>query len=187
MENITLSSSLRTDLGKGAARKLRRNGLTPASYYREGKEPTLISIDPRLLQLAFDKSGNPNNLVDIEIDGKVAATCLVKDVQRHPVSGRIRHVDFYQVQSDEFITISVPVEVVGKSVGVQMGGVLRSIRRTVDVSCKPADIPATIQVDVTDLDIGKFFKVSQVKAPEGVEVIFSSDFNLLTVIKRRGK
>ena len=108
--------------------------------------------------MAFDKSGNPNHLVNIEIDGKVVATCLVKDVQRHPVSGNIRHVDFYQVQSDEFITVSVPVEVVGKSVGVQMGGVLRSIRRTVDVSCKPADIPATMQVDVTDLDIGKILQ-----------------------------
>ena len=145
MENITLSSSLRTNLGKGSARTIRRTGLIPAIYYREGREPTLITINPRLLQLSFDKSGNPNHLVNIEIDGKVAATCLVKDVQRHPVTGNIRHVDFYQVEKDEVITISVPIEIVGKSIGVQMGGDLRTIRRTVDVTCKPGDIPATIQ------------------------------------------
>jgi large subunit ribosomal protein L25 len=187
MENITLSSSIRTNLGKGSARTIRRTGLIPATYYREGREPTLITINPRLLQLSFDKSGNPNHLVDIEIDGKVSATCLVKDVQRHPVTGNIRHVDFYQVEKDEVITISVPIEIVGKSIGVQMGGALRTIRRTVDVTCKPGDIPATIQLDVTNLEAGKFFKVSEVKPPSGVEIMFSSDFNLVTVIKKRIK
>ena len=186
MENITLPSSIRTDFGKGAARKLRNQGLTPASFYREGEAPTLITINAQKLQIAFDKSGNPNHLVNIEIDGKVVATCLVKDVQRHPVTANIRHVDFYQVQDDEAITVSVPIEIVGKSIGVQMGGALRTIRRSVVVNCKPKDIPATMQIDVTDLNVGKFFKVSQVKPPEGVEVIYSSDFNLLTVIKRRG-
>ena len=187
MENITLTSSKRTDLGKGAARKIRSQGLTPATFYREGGEPTLITINPQKLEIAFDKSGNPNHLVNIEIDGSVVATCLVKDVQRHPVTGNIRHVDFYQVNDTETITISVPIEITGKSIGVQMGGALRTIRRSIDVNCKPADIPATIKVDVTDLNVGKFIKVSQVQPPEGVEVVYSSDFNLLTVIKRRGK
>lgn len=185
MENITLTSSLRTNLGKGSARKIRKSGLTPATYYRNGQEPTLISIDARLLQLAFDKSGNPNHLVNIEIDGKVAATCLVKDVQRHPVTRNIRHVDFYEVEENEVIIISVPVEVVGKSIGIQMGGILRSIRRTVDVRCKPADIPSTIKVDITNVDAGKFFKASEIQPPQGVEVIYTADFNLLTIIKKR--
>jgi large subunit ribosomal protein L25 len=183
MENITLTSSLRTNLGKGSARKISKSGLTPATYYRGGQKPTLISINAKLLQLAFDKSGNPNHLVDIEIDGKVTATCLVKDVQRHPVTGIIRHVDFYEVEKDEVIKITVPVEVVGKSIGIQMGGILRSIRRTVDVRCKPSDIPSTIKVDITDVDAGKFFKASQIQPPQGVEVIYTADFNLLTIIK----
>ena len=111
---------------------------------------------------------------------------MVKDVQRHPVTGNIRHVDFYQVKDSENITVSVPIEITGKSIGVQMGGSLRTIRRRIDIICKPSDIPATIKIDITNLDMGKFFKVSQVQPPEGVEVVYSSDFNLVTVIKRRG-
>ena len=112
----------------------------------------------------------------------------MKEVQRHPVSGNIRHVDFYNVKDDELIVVDVPVEIVGKAVGVAMGGTLRKIRRDLQVRCLPKDIPACIEADVTTLDIGNFLKVNEITNPSGVEILFDdkSIFNVATVIKRRG-
>ena len=102
MATVNLNASSRLGTGKGVARKIRRNGLVPASIYRDGKEPSLITIDPNTLTLAFEKTGNPNTLVNISVEGD-EKTCLVKEVQRHPVTGVIWHVDFYSVKDDEEI------------------------------------------------------------------------------------
>ena len=187
MSTIELPAQLRTDTGKGAARKLRQSGVVPAVVYRGGNEPTLVTIDPYQLTLAFERSGNPNNLVEIQADGQ-NFLCLVREVQRHPVTGNIRHVDFYQVDDAELIVVEVPVQIVGKAIGVAMGGAVRLIRRDLEVRCLPKDIPAYIEADVTSLDIGKFLKVNEISNPSGVEILFDdkSIFNVATVIKRRG-
>ena len=187
MSTIEMSVAVREQTGKGIARKLRRSGVVPAVIYRGGNTPTMISIDPNALTLAFDRSGNPNNLVALDVNGSTF-TCLVREVQRHPVSGLIRHVDFYEVKKDEYLTVTVPVQIVGKAVGVAMGGTLRLVRRELNVRCLPANIPAVIKADVTSLDIGNFLKVDEISNPEGVEILFDEKgvFNIATVIKRRG-
>jgi large subunit ribosomal protein L25 len=185
MVSIDLSATVRTETGKGAARKIRHEGLVPATVYRGGEEATLLKIDPRLLQLGFERTGNPNTLVNLNFDD-TTKVCLVKEVQRHPVSGVIRHVDFYNVTSDQKITVNVPIQAVGKAKGVALGGKLRVIRRTLTVSCKAADIPDSIDVDVTNVDVGEFLKASELPKIDNCELIFLSDFNVATVIRRRG-
>ena len=187
MSTISLGVSVRTNTGKGAARKIRATGFIPASIYRAGNEPTLISLDPRELTLAFERTGNPNTLVDLKVEDN-SFLCLVKDVQRHPASGVLRHVDFYQVDESEEIVVSVPVKIVGRSAGVAMGGALHLIRRELNVKAKPQNIPAFIEVDVTPLEIGKFIKVDAIPSPENAEIIFDGAgvFNVVTVVKRRG-
>ena len=187
MSTIEMSVSKREKTGKGVARKLRRSGVVPAVIYRGGNTPTMITINPDALTLAFERSGNPNNLVKLDAEGEVF-TCLVREVQRHPVSGTIRHVDFYQVQDDELLTVVVPLVTVGKAVGVALGGTLRLVRRELSVRCLPGDIPAVIEADVTSLDVGKFLKVDEITNPNGVEILFDKNgvFNVATVIKRRG-
>ncbi len=185
MDNIQLQSEPRVNFGKGSARKIRRTGLIPAVVYREGNTPTHISINPDLLTLAFEKSGNPNHLVEIHCDG-AKHICLVKSVQRHPVTAILRHVDFYEVDENEEITISVPISIVGRSLGEQMGGSLRIIRREIDVCCKPFSIPSSVPVDVTELDAGKFIKASEIAAPAETSLVIQADFNIATVVKKRG-
>lgn len=185
MATVNMTAESRADTGKGAARKIRQGGLIPAVIYRDGAEPTLITIDAKELELQFQRSGNPNTLVNITV-GDDSWLCLVREVQRHPVSATIRHVDFYEVRDDEAITISVPVEPVGRAEGTRAGGSLQLMRRRMDVSCKPGDIPATIQVDVTPLGIGQFIRASQIPAPENTELLFTSDFNVVSVIGKRG-
>ena len=186
MSTITLDANTRTNTGKGAARKIRSTGSVPASIYRAGNEPTLITLNPRELTLAFERSGNPNNLVDLKVNDN-NFICLVKEVQRHPASGVIRHVDFYQVDEKEELTVSVPVSIVGRSVGVSLGGALQLIRRELDVKSKPQHIPAVIKIDVTELAVGEFIKVNAVVAPENTAIVFDESglFNVVTVMKSR--
>lgn len=185
MATIELSADVRTATGKGAARKIRKAGQVPATIYRNGDEATLIQIDPRALQLGFERTNNPNTLVNL-VYGDESKVCLVKEVQRHPVSGQIRHVDFYNVKDDQKIVVNVPVKAVGKAKGVSLGGKLRVIRRSLTVQCVAANIPSHIEVDVTNVDVGEFLKASQITTPDEFELILTSDFNVVTVVRRRG-
>ena len=188
MSSVTLMASERSQTGKSVARKIRRGGNNiPASIYSNGEPASLIIIDSLELEKAFERTGNPNTILDIQA-GEYTASCLVKEVQRHPVSGAIRHVDFYKISNDVEVTVEVPVKMIGRAVGTTLGGKLRLIRRTLPVRCLPANIPATVDVDVTSLDIGQFLKVDSITNPEGATIVFddSTVYNVVTVIKRRG-
>ena len=183
---IELQASVRSKTGKGIARKIRKTGLVPATIYRGGQTPNLITINPKELSLAFHRTMNRNTLVNISLEDGNTKLCLVKEVQRHPVSGSIRHVDFYNVDLNEKITISVPVSTVGKAAGTVLGGKLRVIRRDLDLQCKPNDIPFSIKVDVTELEEDQFIRASQISAPANCELVFAADFNVVTVVRKRG-
>jgi large subunit ribosomal protein L25 len=185
MATISLKATSRTDSGKGYARKIRREGNIPAVVYRAGESAASVVIDPAEITLKFNRTGNRNTLVSLDLDSG-ARLCLVREVQRHPVTGSLRHIDFYEVEDDQYITVSVPIEPVGTAKGIKLGGKLRVIRRDLDVRCKPADIPATVQIDVTELLVNEFIRVSQVSAPENTELVYGGDFNVLTVVGKRG-
>jgi large subunit ribosomal protein L25 len=184
MATVNLSANPRSDMGKGAARKLRAQGLMPAVIYRAGQPATSISLDPHALEQAFRKTGNRNTLVDLAIDGN-NFVCLVKATQRDPVDSKILHVDFYEVSSDEYVVVDVPVSTTGKAAGEVEGGKMRIIKRDLRLRCKPADIPDTIVVDVSELSVGDFTRVSGIVAPSGATIIAGSDFNVVTVLGKR--
>jgi large subunit ribosomal protein L25 len=186
MATVDLDASIRTGTGKGVARKIRRTGLIPASIYSGGVLPTLVTIDPLALTLAFQRTGDPNTIVDIKVDGGEGRSCLVKEVQRHPVSGAIRHVDFYSVDANKEIVVDVPVRTKGRAIGTQMGGTLRLIVRSLTIRCLSSNIPSVIEVDVTDLDIEQFIRASQIPVEESYKLVFKADFNIATVMKKRG-
>lgn len=186
MATVNLDASIRSGSGKGLARKIRRTGLVPASIYSGGEVPTHITINPDILTLAFEKTGDPNTIVDIKVDNGEASSCLVKEVQRHPVSGRIRHVDFYRVQDDKPIVVHVPIRTVGRAIGTQMGGTLRLIVRSLAIRCLPGNIPSKIEIDVTELDIENFIRVSGLPKNDNYDLVFKADFNIVTVMKKRG-
>lgn len=185
MANVSLNATSRTDIGKGAARKIRAQGLLPAVIYRAGQPATSVSLDPNELETAFRRSGNRNTLVTLGVDDK-SYTCLVKVTQRDPVSANLLHVDFYEVDDNEEVTVSVPIQPTGRAAGVTAGGKLRVIVRELFVRCKPGSIPATVDVDVTSLNVGDFIRVSAVPAPSGTEIVAPNDFNILTVVGKRG-
>ena len=184
MNAETISAETRSSFGKGAARKIRAAGSIPALVYRGGAEAAHITIQPAEIERVFRKSMNRNTLISIEAGGS-KRICLVKDVQRHPLSQKIMHIDFYEVDPGEDVRVEVNVKPVGTAVGVQMGGRLRTLRRTVDVVCRPGNIPSVVNADVAGVEIGRFLKLSDITAPDGSVFPYAYDFNLFTVVGKR--
>ncbi len=175
--------------GRGAARAVRREGQVPAVMYSQKMEPVSFSLAENVLTREYNKGAFTSKLVEITLDGK-KYFALPRDVQTHPVSDRIEHADFLQVDASSEIRVHVPVKVLNadKSIGLKRGGALNIVRHTVEMICKPDTIPSRIEVDVKDAEIGDSIHISAIKLPEGVKpVIQDRDFTLVTVAGRKAE
>jgi large subunit ribosomal protein L25 len=184
MATVSLNATSRTDIGKGPARKVRAQGMIPAVIYRAGSPATSITINPHEIENAFRSTGNRNTLVDIDVGG-TNFVCLVKATQRDPVNARLMHIDFFQVDDNETVDVSVPVTTTGKAAGVTAGGRLQIIVRDLNIRCKPGDIPDAVPVDVTEMIVGDFVRVSEINAPGDSEIIAPNDYNVIAVLGKR--
>jgi large subunit ribosomal protein L25 len=169
MQRLQLDVSIREGRGKGTARKLRAGGTVPAVLYGAKLETTKVSVDGHTLERIV--ATGANTLLDLQgpkaVKGKLV---LIKDVQRDPLSQRLLHCDLFAVDTRKRIDVQVPVHLEGKAKGVELGGVLESPLREVEVSCLPLTIPDAFTVDVSGLDIGEAIRVDQIAIPEGVDV-----------------
>jgi large subunit ribosomal protein L25 len=175
-----LSAASRPPSGKGGARKSRAAGRVPAVLYGPTQAPLSISVDPLALHELFKATGNRNTVVQLEIDGAKAVPCLVREVQRHPVTRQLLHLDFYAVP-DHPIEVMVPIKTTGKPKGLLLGGHLRIVRRTVKAIARYDRIPDAFVVDVSDMDVDTFMNVSQVQLPEGVTLVYDRDYPVVNV------
>ena len=183
-EIITLAAQARDRVGKGAARATRRAGQIPAVIYGDKKEPVAISLDPKILTRVYLKGGFLSHLVDLQIDGATHRT-LPRDVQLHPVTDEILHVDFVRVgaHTRTHVNVAVTFDNQDKSPGLKRGGVLNIVRHEVELVCAADSIPERLHVDVTGYDIGDSIHISAVKLPEGtVSAITDRDFTIATIV-----
>jgi large subunit ribosomal protein L25 len=165
MKTIEVTGSKREGLGKAANKKVRRAEKVPAIVYGAG-EPAVIEVDYLSIQRAIK---SPDTyIVDLNIDGATQKT-IIRDAQFHPVSDNILHVDFLRISESADIEVELPVKLVGTSKGVLAGGKLLPLARRIKVKGLPNSLPAVIEVDITDLDLGKTIRVSDVKV-EGVTI-----------------
>lgn len=183
MEEITLNVETRDGRGKGASRRLRREGKVPAVFYGPKSTPTPIAIDRK------DFSSHVANLEGshlIRFDSAASElqrrVALVREVQHHPVTGGILHVDFYEVDLTKQIRVTVPLHFVGKAKGVAEGGILQPIVREMEVECLPGNIPQFIEVDVTALDIHDAVHLADVAMPANVTAAFETNEAVVTVL-----
>ncbi|MFQ5328858.1 MAG: 50S ribosomal protein L25/general stress protein Ctc [Thermodesulfobacteriota bacterium] len=169
MEELSLSVTKREGLGKGAAGRLRREGIVPAVLYGAAlKEAISLQMEVGELEQVLHAASGRKVLLKLTVEGeKKARQTILKSVQRHPVSRAPLHVDFYEVEKGHTVVVEIPISVVGKAEGVALGGILQQDLRTLEVECLPTDIPATIEVDVTSLGIGSSIHVSDLKPSEG--------------------
>jgi len=159
MKEFKLTGSLRTESGKKIAKKLRKDNCLPAILYG-GKENVLLSLVERDLK---DLIYTPIvYMIDLKV-GKKSYKAIVKEMQFHPVSDRVLHVDLLEVSDDKKLTVSLPIKLVGASEGAKQGGNLSLITRKIRANGFPKDLPEIIEVDVTDLGLGKSRLVEDLK------------------------
>ena len=173
MSDFDLTAESRTDKGKGASRRLRRESqMVPSILYGAGKEPVAISIAHKDLFKACENEAFFSHILDINLEGETQKAIL-KDLQRHPSKSLILHADFMRVEMDQVITVEVPLRFVNEDscVGVKQGGgnISRNLA-SLEVSCLPGDLPEYIEVDIESVGVGESIHMSELVLPDTLTV-----------------
>lgn len=186
--SVTLSASRRTGTGKGVARKLRATGAIPAIAYGHGLDSSIsLSLSPRDLGKILSGPKGLNTLIDLTIDDDAPLKVLVRQLQRDAVSRKVLHIDLVVPDPTKMLVSTIPVKFTGRSIGVALGGRLRMPYREIKLESLPQNIPASIDIDLTPLDVGEQWMASGLELPEGVKLAAERDFVLCKCAKPRGK
>jgi len=180
---VELPAASRERAGKGPARAARRAGQVPGVIYGAKKDPSLVSIEGRLLSKLLHQGGFFSTLFDVKVDGK-AERALARDVQFDPVTDIPVHVDFLRVSATTRVTVDVSVHFLNedKCPGLTEGGVLNVVRHEIELNCRADAIPQHIDIDLSGLEIGDGVHISMVKLPDGVTpTITDRDFTIATI------
>ena len=165
--DVEVMAKKREVAGSGEVRKLRQDGWIPAVVYGGGGESSLLQMNQHDFELMLSRHGSESMMIGLSIDGAPARQVLLKEVQHHPISGHVLHVDFHAVAMDKKIAVSIPIELVGEAKGVVAGGVLEHPLRELELECLPGDIVELIEVDVSALEIGDTMTVADIELDRG--------------------
>jgi large subunit ribosomal protein L25 len=182
VEKIVIEGKVREETGKGTARKLRAEGKVPAVVYGGGEAPLHIYVRRHDVHKLIHLE---TTIMDLMIEGKSAATpVIIRDYALDPITDEVIHVDFQRVKMDEEISAMVPVVLLNedKCIGVKMGGIIQHGLREVEVECLPKDLPAHIEVDISQLEIGDTIKVADLQVPAGVKVAEDPEEVIVTLV-----
>jgi large subunit ribosomal protein L25 len=187
MAEITLKSQIRKERGKGAAKHLRARGKVPGIVYGKGIEPVSIELegqDVYALTHGSHAASLESVIVSLEIqDGgeNEPRPTLITEIQHHPITADILHIDFHQISLTERIRARIPVVAVGESPGVSEGGILEHALRELDVSCKAMDLPEETKVDISKLGLGESIHVRDIDLGPNVEILNDPDLSVISV------
>jgi len=187
MSDITLEVQSREETGKNANRRLRATGLIPAVVYGGDLDPVAIQVDRRTLHDLFKQTGGENAVFLLKLAGTDQKRhSMVRELTIDPITRQVIHIDFLRVLMTEKVKVQVPINLEGTPVGVKNeGGVLDFITREVEVECLPGDIPQTLELDVSDLEIGSHYEVKDLEVPAGVELMVELDKVIVAVAHSR--
>ncbi|MFC4253649.1 50S ribosomal protein L25/general stress protein Ctc [Sinimarinibacterium flocculans] len=172
-ENFVVIAESRADQGKGASRRLRREGKIPAIVYGGGETPTSVSLSANEMAKHLKVEAFYSHLLTLKLDGTEQQVVL-KDLQRHPVSGYATHADFQRVQADKLLRMHVPLHFKGETVapGVKTGGgIVEHHLNQVEVECLPKDLPEYIEVDLSSMQVNESIHLSELTLPQGVTLL----------------
>jgi len=184
-QQVNISAASRPQTGTGAARALRRAGQVPAVIYGHGREPESLAIDAGELSRVLPTM-SASTILDVTVDGRAPVKALLRDLQRHALrSSTIVHLDLYEIHADEEVDVRVAIHLNGVPDGVRnFGGVLDFVHRDVEIRVLPGDIPASIDVDVTNLAIGHSIFVRDLVLAKG-EILDDENVAICTVVAPR--
>ncbi len=182
MERVTISVEKRLEVGKGAARSLRRKDMIPAVLYRGGDSQPIKFSKKELLKFINSTAGQ-QVMVNLQFEDGTNKLALMKDYQVDPIKGELLHADFFEVSLTEKVKVSVHVSIVGEPVGVKRdGGILQYLLREIEVECLPDRIPSHIKLDISNLEIGQSLHVGDIKLEEGIKVLTDPDEVVVNVV-----
>ena len=169
--DFNINAESRTDVGKGASRRLRRDGKVPGVIYGSGKDPIALTTDHNKLLHHLEEEAFYSHILTVTLDGK-AEKVVLKDLQRHPAKPRILHVDFMRVGANDSIHMQVPVHFINEeiSVGVKSGGLVSHLMNSIEIICQAKDLPEYLSVDIANLEEGASLHLSDVVLPKGVKI-----------------
>ena len=164
--------------GKKTAKKLRNKGIIPGVLYFKGEEPIQIAVDELVMYHALHSG---QRIYEIDVAGTTQYV-MIKEMQYHPVTDALIHIDFMRVRRSEKINISVPLMLIGESLGVKEGGVLSQSLTQIEIECLPTDVPEQIELDVTDLEMNSSYSVADVKIKdEEITIISEQELNVVSI------
>jgi large subunit ribosomal protein L25 len=189
MAEVTLEVSRREEAGKSFAKKLRQQGKIPAVVYGGHRDPVAITVDRKAITDLIQKSEHGARSIFLL---KMAGTdqqrhAMIKDVQIHPISRKMLHVDFIRVLMDEVVRTTVPIHLNGTALGVKTGGILDFQLRELHIECLPNAIPDSIEVDISPLDMHNYYRVSDLQLPQGLKVLDDTERVVVGVTHARAE
>ena len=171
--DFTMNAEPRDAKGKVASRRLRREGRIPAILYGGDKEPETLSLEHRAVAKQLENEGFYSHILTVKI-GDRSESAILRDMQRHPFKPFITHMDFQRISADEKIRVNVPLHFMNENKApgvVDEGGIIGHLLNDVEITCFPKDLPEFIEVDVANLGMNEAIHLSQIKLPEGVEIV----------------
>lgn len=174
-QKVQLKAKTRAEIGKGAVKRMRSEGVVPAVIYGAHTKPINVAVAVEELEKVLHSATSENVLVDLQVDegGKTnSRLALIQEVQHHPYEDTILHIDFHEVLATEKLRTSVPIRPIGEPAGVKTGGgVLEYVMRELRVECLPQDLPNVLEVNVEKLEIGQSIHVGDITPPKGTTLL----------------
>lgn len=173
----------REQTGSQMAKTLRREGKIPANYYYAGEDNVNLALDKKVFRKAVHSG---HHIFEVEINGETQYV-MIKDVQYHPVTDDIIHVDLMRVRRDQKMTISVPIVLEGTAIGVKEGGIMTQNLSVLEINCLPSEVPDQITVDVSDFELNHVMNVSEITVGENIEIVTAEDMDVLAVVSPKAE
>ena len=186
MSEVVVAKPREGKFNKNAARRVRVAGKIPAVLYGSGHQPVAIEVDPKqIARILFSETGH-NTIFDVEVAGQSAAKAMIVDSQRDPVTDQLIHIDMKRIALDKALRVKVRVKLLGIPVGVRTeGGILDQVLREVEIECLPADIPPSIAVDVSNLEMFASLRISDLPHSDTVKFLNAEDATVAHVVSIR--
>ena len=185
MAQYTLTAKIRDQKGKEAAKKFRNNNLIPSIFYGPDAHPLMLTVDLSDLRQILKKTTSENIILGLKIEsdqGSDSRMVMLKELQTDPIKDGYIHADFYEISMDKELTIDIPVRLINTPVGVTNGGILQHVRRELTISCLPNNLIESIDVDVSELDIGESVHIENIDLPEGITSLQDGTLTVATVV-----
>lgn len=180
-----LKAEERARTGSGVLKQMRREGYIPSVVYGGGSDVKNVKVHAKTFRDMLNHAASDSILVTLDLDNSDTQLAFLQDVQHNALTGEILHVDFLAVNQDTSITANIPLELVGESEGVALGGQLEQMLHSLEISCLPKDLPENIEADISALDIGDALNIGEITFPEGVVPTLGEDVVVAIVAKAR--